>query len=93
MGIDFGCGRRICVAELVGRGHKINAVRDHVRGHGMPESVGMDVRQAVFLRKAVQPLGDAVWRNGLAGLSREDVTGLDPAISAVSPLLRLDSGP
>lgn len=55
----FG-GVYTCVAQLHGYGDDICAICRKDRGHGMPERMGIDMRQIMAAGKVIEPSGDAV---------------------------------
>jgi len=55
----FG-GVYTCMAQLHGYGDDIRAICRKDRGHGMPERMGIDMRQIMAAEKVIEPSGDAV---------------------------------
>ena len=69
------------VPQLLGYRDNVRPVCQKDRGHGVPESVRIDMRQAMSKGKISQPAGDAVRVHVLAVVLGEHITAVCPSIS------------
>lgn len=69
------------VPQLLGYRDNVRSVCQKDRGHGVPESVRVDMRQAMTKGKFLQPASDAVRVHMLAVVLGEHIAAVCPSIS------------
>lgn len=59
MGVNIGGCAYLGMAQALGNTHTVHAAEEQQTCHGVPESMGIDMGQAVTIREAGKPGGDA----------------------------------
>lgn len=89
MGVNIGGCAYLGMAQALGNTHAVHAAEEQQTCHGVPEGMGIDMGQAVPIREAGKPGGDAARVYGGAVVLAEHKALILEVLAKPQPLLIL----